>query len=149
MPFLISTGYIRLVGCPEFAFCTWVLTLIFFERVVVLKDQHNKKAHEDSAQLACEAAGAIRTVASLTREDDCLDLYSKCLEKPLRESKIKSFWSNLLFSVSQSFAFFVISLTFWYGSRLVSYREFTSRDFFVGLMVSSDGHQSERGLTIK
>lgn len=26
--------------------------------------------------MACEAAGAIRTVAALTRENDCLELYS-------------------------------------------------------------------------
>lgn len=35
-------------------------------RVVVLKDQQNKATHDDSAKLACEAASAIRTVASLT-----------------------------------------------------------------------------------
>ena len=36
----------------------------------MLKDQTNKKEHEQSAQLACEAAAAaaIRTVASLTRD---------------------------------------------------------------------------------
>ncbi|KAI0305296.1 multidrug resistance protein 1 [Multifurca ochricompacta] len=114
-PLLISTGYIRL-------------------RVVVLKDQRNKKAHEESAQLACEAAGAIRTVASLTREDDCLELYSRSLEGPLYESNRTAVWSNLLYSLSQSFAFFVISLTFWYGSRLVSFQEFDSKQFFTGLM---------------
>jgi len=107
-----------------------------FQRVVVLKDQRNKKAHAEAAQLACEAAGAIRTVASLTREDDCLELYSQSLAKPLRESNRTSLWSNLLYSISQSFAFFVIALTFWYGSRLVSWREFTTKEFFTGLMVS-------------
>lgn len=46
-------------------------------KVVVLKDVKNKKSHEQSAQMACEAAGAIRTVASLTREDDCCEIYSQ------------------------------------------------------------------------
>ncbi|TFY65766.1 hypothetical protein EVG20_g5320 [Dentipellis fragilis] len=115
VPFLISAGFIRL-------------------RVVVLKDQVNKKAHEESAQLACEAAGAIRTVASLTREEDCLRLYSESLEEPLRKSNRTAIWSNLLYAVSQSSAFFVISLIFWYGARLISFREFTTVDFFIGLM---------------
>ena len=106
-----------------------------------MKDQSNKKAHEDSARLACEAAGAIRTVASLTREDDCLELYSKTLERPLRESNRTTHWSNLLYSISQSFGFFVIALTFWYGSRLVSFQEFTSKQFFTGLMVSLNDYQ--------
>jgi ATP-binding cassette subfamily B (MDR/TAP) protein 1 len=110
--------------------------LIFFQRIVVLKDQKNKKAHEESAQIACEAAGAIRTVASLTREDDCLELYSESLAEPLRNSNRTAIWSNLLYSISQSFAFFAIALVFWYGSRLVSYREFTSKEFFTALMVS-------------
>ncbi|KAI0284634.1 P-loop containing nucleoside triphosphate hydrolase protein [Russula aff. rugulosa BPL654] len=115
VPFLMSTGYIRL-------------------RIVVLKDQQNKKSHADSAQIACEAAGAIRTVASLTREDDCLELYGESLDVPLRNSNRNSIWSSLLYSISQSFAFFAIALVFWYGSRLVSYREFTTKEFFVALM---------------
>ncbi|KAH9000914.1 P-loop containing nucleoside triphosphate hydrolase protein [Lactarius hatsudake] len=115
IPFLISVGYIRL-------------------RVVVLKDQHNKRAHEESAQLACEAAASIRTVASLTREDDCLDLYSRSLEGPLRKSNRTAVWSNFLFAISQAFSFFIISLVFWYGARLVSYQEFTTKEFFTGLM---------------
>ncbi|KAI0054749.1 P-loop containing nucleoside triphosphate hydrolase protein [Artomyces pyxidatus] len=114
-PILVSTGYIRL-------------------QVVVLKDKKNKKAHEGSAQIACEAAGAIRTVASLTREADCLEQYSESLEKPLRQSNRTAVWSNLLFSLSQCFTFMVISLVFWYGSRLVSFREFTTTQFFIGLM---------------
>ncbi|KAF7298981.1 hypothetical protein MIND_00846300 [Mycena indigotica] len=117
-PFLVSAGYIRL-------------------RVVVLKDQKNKKAHEASAQLACEAAAAIRTVASLTREDDCCDLYSQSLEEPLRESNRTAIWSNLLYSLSQSMIFFVIALVFWYGAVLVSRREASTFQFFVGLMCST------------
>ncbi|KAH9026281.1 P-loop containing nucleoside triphosphate hydrolase protein [Lactarius deliciosus] len=115
IPFLISVGYIRL-------------------RVVVLKDQHNKSAHEESAKLACEAAASIRTVASLTREGDCLDLYSRSLEEPLRKSNRTAVWSNFLFAISQAFSFFIISLVFWYGARLVSNQEFTAKEFFTGLM---------------
>ncbi|EMD39893.1 hypothetical protein CERSUDRAFT_81221 [Gelatoporia subvermispora B] len=114
-PVLVSAGYIRL-------------------RVVVLKDEQNKKAHEQSAQLACEAAGAIRTVASLTREADCCKLYSESLEEPLRNSNSKAIYSNAIYSLSQSMSFFVIALVFWYGSRLVASLEFTTFQFFVGLM---------------
>ncbi|KAL0069818.1 hypothetical protein AAF712_003088 [Marasmius tenuissimus] len=114
-PLLVTTGYIRL-------------------RVVVLKDQTNKKAHAGSAQLACEAAGSIRTVASLTREEDCLRLYSQSLEGPLKQSNRTALWSNALFALSQAMVFFVISLVFWYGSRLVASLEISTFKFFVGLM---------------
>ena len=100
-----------------------------------MKDQVNKKAHEESAHLACEAAGSIRTIASLTREDDCLQIYSKSLEEPLRRSNRTSIGSNMLYALSQSFFFLVISLVFWYGATLVSRREATLFEFFVVLMV--------------
>ncbi|KIL58420.1 hypothetical protein M378DRAFT_27545 [Amanita muscaria Koide BX008] len=120
MPVIIATGYIRL-------------------RVVVLKDQFNKKAHEESAQVACEAAGAMRTVASLTREDDCCNVYSLSLEKPLRKSNRTAMWSNALFALSQCLAFFVIALVFWYGSVLVSHLTISNFHFFVGLMCTTFG----------
>ena len=105
------------------------------KRVVVLKDQTNKKSHAQSAQLACEAAGSIRTVASLTREDDCLALYSKSLEEPLERSKRTSIWTTFLFAFTQAQVFFVIALIFWYGATLVSRLEATTFEFFVALMV--------------
>jgi hypothetical protein len=62
LPLTLSTGIVRL-------------------KVVNLKDQKVRGAHEHSAQTACEAAAAIRTVASLTREDDACRAYSHSLGK--------------------------------------------------------------------
>ena len=105
------------------------------QRVVIMKDDSNKKLHEESAHLACEAAGAIRTVASLTREEDCCDLYSQSLEQVLQKSNRSGIWSNALYGLSQALVFFVIALVFWYGAILVSNRELSTFHFFVGLMV--------------
>lgn len=115
-PVVISAGYIRL-------------------RVVVLKDQTNKKSHASSAHLACEAAGAIRTVASLGREEDCCRQYSESLEEPLRRTNGVGMLSNVIYSLSQSMGFWVIALIFWYGSILVSRLELSMFNFFVSLMV--------------
>jgi ABC-type multidrug transport system fused ATPase/permease subunit len=134
IPFLVSTGYIRLVS---FGYDCRLSSTYTYEskRIVILKDQTNKKAHADSAQLACEAAGSIRTVASLTREADCLDLYSKSLEGPLKQSNRTAIWANLLFAFSQAQVFGVIALVFWYGAVLVSRLEATTFQFFIALMV--------------
>jgi ATP-binding cassette, subfamily B (MDR/TAP), member 1 len=91
IPLVISAGYVRM-------------------RVIVMKDKINRKAHEESAQLACEAAGAIKTVASLTRESDCVRLYSESLEKPLQIANRSAFNSTLWYSVSQSMSYLVLSL---------------------------------------
>ncbi|KAL0955249.1 hypothetical protein HGRIS_004144 [Hohenbuehelia grisea] len=119
-PILVSSGYIRL-------------------RVVIMKDKANKMAHERSAQLACEAAGSIRTVAALTREADCCELYSKSLEEPLRRSNRTALWSNGIYSFSQATIFFVMALVFWYGVQLVSRREYTPFQIFVVLMGTTFG----------
>jgi ATP-binding cassette subfamily B (MDR/TAP) protein 1 len=116
-PLVLSAGYIRL-------------------RVVVLKDQTNKKAHASSAQLACEAAGAIKTVASLGREEDCCRQYSASLQEPLRRTNRTGMVSNAIYALSQSMGFWVIALIFWYGSLLVSRLELPLFNFFVSLMVS-------------
>ncbi|KZP33057.1 P-loop containing nucleoside triphosphate hydrolase protein [Athelia psychrophila] len=115
LPFVVGSGYVRL-------------------RVVVLKDQVNKAAHEASAQMACEAVGAIRTVAALTRERDCCEIYSRSLDAPLRTAARASVRSTLAYAVSQALSFFVIALVFWYGSRLVAAQEYSSNEFFVCLM---------------
>ncbi|KAF9533176.1 P-loop containing nucleoside triphosphate hydrolase protein [Crepidotus variabilis] len=119
-PLLVSTGYVRL-------------------RIITLKDQTNKKAHEESAQMACEATGSIRTVAALTREDDCLHDYSTSLETPLRISNRASLWSSLLFSFSQAQTFWIIALIFWWGAVLVSRFEANTFQFFIALMGTTFG----------
>ncbi|KIY50319.1 P-loop containing nucleoside triphosphate hydrolase protein [Fistulina hepatica ATCC 64428] len=129
---LSYTWKIGLVGiaCTPFVICSGYIRL----RVVVLKDKSNKKAHASSSQIACEAAGAIRTVASLTREHDCLRLYSESLEEPLRRSKKSAIWSSMLYAVAQSIAFWVIALVFYFGAKLVKDLEIDTTQFFVGLM---------------
>lgn len=79
IPLLCSAGYIRL-------------------RVVVLKDQKVKKVHNKTAQQANEAASAVRTVASLTREDDCCRVYHEALEEPYRQSIKTAIRANLLYA---------------------------------------------------
>ncbi|GAA5899256.1 hypothetical protein JCM6882_009297 [Rhodosporidiobolus microsporus] len=103
-------------------------------KVVVLKDQKNKKSHEKSSQMACEAASAIRTVASLTRETDCLDIYSGQLDEPMRTSNKIAIYSNAIYSLTQALSFFVIGLIFWYGSHQLVDGELSVRDFFVAMI---------------
>lgn len=112
IPFTLSAGIVRL-------------------RVVVLKDQKNKQAHAASAQMACEAAAAIRTVASLTREEDCSMLYSEQLDTPMRDSNRTAIWSNAFYSLSQALSFWVIALIFWYGSHQMVDNGLPVRNFFI------------------
>ncbi|KAM0748705.1 P-loop containing nucleoside triphosphate hydrolase protein [Meredithblackwellia eburnea MCA 4105] len=115
IPLTVAAGFVRL-------------------KVIVLRDEKNKAAHAQSAQMACEAAGAIRTVASLTREDDCCRIYSGYLDKPQRESNRVALWANTYYSISQSLTFPVLALIFWYGSRLLVDGKITNEGFFVSMI---------------
>ncbi|KAJ7673942.1 P-loop containing nucleoside triphosphate hydrolase protein [Mycena polygramma] len=119
-PLLFFVGYIRL-------------------RVIVLKDKAIKESHVDSAQVACEAAASIRTVAALTSEEYCCSRYSDSLVRPFENAKRTAFRSSLLYAFSQAIVNFVISLIFWYGSVLVSKQEITTFQFFTTLMAATFG----------
>ncbi|GAA5851199.1 hypothetical protein JCM8547_004164 [Rhodosporidiobolus lusitaniae] len=115
MPLTLSAGIVRL-------------------KVVVLKDQKNKKSHERSSQMACEAAGAIRTVSSLTREDECFQIYSEQLDEPMRVSNRIAIYSNAFYSLTVSLSFFVIALIFWFGSHQMVDSGLSVSAFFVSMI---------------
>ncbi len=107
--------------------------------VVELKDTKVKKAHSKSTQMACEAAGSIRTVASLTREDDCCALYTALLAEPLRQSNRTAVYSNAYYSASQGLTFLVLGLVFWYGSHQLVDGALTTETFFISLIAITFG----------
>ncbi|TXT05079.1 hypothetical protein VHUM_03899 [Vanrija humicola] len=115
VPLIVGSGYIRL-------------------RVVVLKDEQTKKWHAGSAQLASEAAASVRTVASLTREDDVEEIYSKSLQEPMRISNRTAFRSQALYAASQGIVFLVIALVFYIGALWIASGRLNTATFFTSLM---------------
>lgn len=103
-------------------------------RIVFLKDDHVKESHAESAQLACEAATAIRTVAALTREDECYDAYCRELDGPQRASNRVAIIAACLFGICQALLFWVLALVFWWGVKQVAEGTVTAEAFFVALM---------------
>lgn len=91
----------------------------------------SKKAYEGSASYACEATSAIRTVASLTREDDVWNVYHMQLVEQGKKSLRSIMKSSVLYAGSQSFTLLCIALGFWYGGTLIGKGEYTLFQFFV------------------
>ncbi|KAJ6452145.1 P-loop containing nucleoside triphosphate hydrolase protein [Mycena vitilis] len=133
----LATGWIvgLTVACSPLLFFVGYIRL----RVIVLKDKAIKESHVGSAQVACEAAASIRTVAALTSEEYCCSRYSDSLVHPFENAKRTAFRSSLLYAFSQAIVNFVISLIFWYGSVLVSKQEITTFQFFTTLMAATFG----------
>lgn len=84
-----------------------------------------------SAGVASEAVLAIRTVASLVLELGILAKYEESLRSIARAS-VKSLMGTMFwYSLSQSISFLAMALGFWYGGRLISFGEYTSRQFYI------------------
>jgi ATP-binding cassette subfamily B (MDR/TAP) protein 1 len=123
MPILIACGF----------FHFWMLSR--FQR-------HSKAAYSASASFASEAVSAIRTVASLTREDDVLKEYHDSLVAQQRRSLVSISRSTVLYAASQSLIFFCFALGFWYGGTLLGKHKYDLFQFFLCFMAIIFGAQS-------
>ncbi|KAI9830957.1 MAG: GTPase-activating protein [Phylliscum demangeonii] len=123
IPVLLACGYFRF----------WLLARF---------QQRAKTAYEASASYACEATSAVRTVASLTREEDVWQQYHGALVAQARRSLISVLKSSLLYAASQSIVFLCVALGFWYGGRLIGEREYGMTQFFIVFSAVIFGSQS-------
>lgn len=101
-----------------------------------------KKAYESSASYACEATAAIRTVASLTREEDVWEHYHQTLVVQGQKSLKSILKSSTLYASSQAFMFLCNALAFWYGGTLMSRGEYSELQFFIIFSAIIFGAQS-------
>ena len=123
IPILLACGYYRFYMLAQF-------------------EQRAKKAYEGSASYACEATAAIRTVASLTREEDVWDHYHQRLIKQGAKSLRSVLKSSVLYAMTQALMFLCNALAFWYGGTLIASREYTQLQFFIVFSAIIFGAQS-------
>lgn len=123
IPILLACGFLRF----------WMLAR-FQDRA--------KKAYEASASYACEATAAIRTVASLTREEDVWEHYHQAIVEQEAKSLSSILRSSVLYACSQAFVFLCTALGFWYGGTLIANREISELHFFICFSAIIFGAQS-------
>ncbi|KAK9321030.1 P-loop containing nucleoside triphosphate hydrolase protein [Lipomyces orientalis] len=123
VPFLIGCGFFRFAMQARF-------------------EEQIKKSHGKSAAQACEAAAAIRTVVSLTREDDVWNAYHEALEAQIKISRPATNKSAILYGLSQGIGFFIMALSFWWGSRFLRSGEYSTTQFFITFVSMIMGAQA-------
>ncbi|KAK9474978.1 P-loop containing nucleoside triphosphate hydrolase protein [Dipodascopsis tothii] len=98
--------------------------------------------NEKSATYACEAAAAIRTIATLTRQGAVQDYYQTILQNQIRENWKFNARSSLLFGAAQGLQFLIMSLAFWYGSQFLKTGEYSTVQFYIAFMSTVFGSQA-------
>lgn len=112
LPILIGAGYVK-IWCEN------------------QYEERNAKHFANSAALAIESTAAIRTIASLTMEPQVMDQYNAAVRKDAKKSIQYFVFATAPYALSQSLEYLIIALGFWYGSRLVARREYTTQQFMV------------------
>lgn len=123
VPVVLACGFLRF----------WMLTRF---------QARAKLAYEKSASFACEATSAIRTVASLTREEDVWGQYHAQIVSQGKASLRPVLSASSLYAASQSLMFCCIALGFWYGSTLIGSNEYNMFQFFLCFQAVIFGAQS-------
>ncbi|XP_004495863.1 ABC transporter B family member 21-like [Cicer arietinum] len=89
-----------------------------------------KMMYEEASQVANDAVGSIRTVASFCAEDKVMELYGKKCEGPMKTGIRQGVISGAGFGVSFFLLFCVYATSFYAGSRLVKAGDTTFSDVF-------------------
>ncbi|KAI5349067.1 hypothetical protein L3X38_001954 [Prunus dulcis] len=89
-----------------------------------------KKMYEDASQVANDAVGSIRTIASFCAEEKVIELYQKKCEGPIKTGIRRGLISGTGFGLSFFFLFSVYACSFYAGARLVAAGKTTFSDVF-------------------
>lgn len=157
----VTLGTLLLVTTTLISACTlalaigWKLALVCIATIPILLacgflrfymlarfQRRARSAYSGSASYASEAITAIRTVASLTRENDVLNHYRASLAAQQRVSLRSILKSSALYAASQSLMFLAFALAFWYGGTLIAKFEYGMFTFFVVFSAVIFGAQS-------
>ncbi|XP_059434630.1 ABC transporter B family member 11-like isoform X2 [Corylus avellana] len=89
-----------------------------------------KKMYEGASQVANDAVGSIRTVASFCAEEKVMELYHKKCEGPIKAGIRQGLISGVGFGLSFFLLFSVYACSFYAGARLVEHGKTTFPDVF-------------------
>ncbi|KAK7204887.1 P-loop containing nucleoside triphosphate hydrolase protein [Myxozyma melibiosi] len=115
----------------------------FYRFYLLAKHQEKvKSAYARSSSYACEAAASIKTVASLTREEQVIDTYGSTLVGLYHQGRVGNSKSAALYGVTQAIVYFIQALMFWYGSTLVRTDYYSVYMFFTSIIGIVNGTQN-------
>lgn len=86
--------------------------------------------YEEASQVANDAVGGIRTVASFCAEEKVMEIYRRKCEGPLKAGIKQGLISGIGFGVSFALLFLVYATSFYAGAHLVQDGKITFSDVF-------------------
>ncbi|XP_050363409.1 ABC transporter B family member 11-like [Argentina anserina] len=127
---------IAYIACWQLAFIVLaLLPLIAVNGYVQIKFMKGfsadaKMMYEEASQVASDAVGSIRTVASFCAEEKVMELYRRKCEGPMKAGIREGLINGTGFGVSFFFLFCVYATSFYAGAQLVKAGKTTFSDVF-------------------
>lgn len=109
----------------------------FYSRSILMKSMSQKaqKAQNEGSQLASEAIVNHRTITAFSSEKRILHLFRETMRGPRQQSIKQGYISGLALFSSQFLTTASISLTFWYGGRLINQGLVTPKHLFQAFFI--------------
>lgn len=142
----LITSSLSLVGCVAIALAFgWKLTLVTLSTTLPIImaammyrmryemdiDRMSNAVFTESATFACENVAAIRTVVSLTLEENICAKYDQLLFGHVKDAFQKARVSVLLFALSDSVPLLCMAFVLWYGGQLLADHEYSPFQYMV------------------
>ncbi|XP_031111349.1 ABC transporter B family member 4-like [Ipomoea triloba] len=89
-----------------------------------------KIMYEEASQVANDAVGSIRTVASFCAEEKVMEMYKKKCEGPVKAGVRQGLISGTGFGISMTLLFLTYAASFYAGAKLVEDKKITFSDVF-------------------
>nr|GLL45510.1 hypothetical protein F511_27600 [Ipomoea trifida] len=89
-----------------------------------------KMLYEDATQVANDAVGNMRTVASFCAEEKVMELYNTKCEKPKRRGIKRGLITGMSFGLTCTLIFFVDASVPYFGAHLIADGKATFEDYF-------------------
>lgn len=143
---LIAAIILTLVVAWKIAIvCLAVVPLLLGIGLIQLRTLYKfYEKHEDafskSVGISVEAVDSIKTVASLSLEDEIMHVYRRTLDGPKREVTAISFSANLWLALQYLAGNLAFALAFWWGSKQIFNGLYTQTQFIIvvfSLLVSA------------
>ncbi|KAF6149574.1 hypothetical protein GIB67_009595 [Kingdonia uniflora] len=119
-----------------------VIIICFYLRRVLLKRMSSKaiKCQDQCSKVAAEAVSHHRTITAFFSQARILKILNQAQDGPSRESIRQSWYAGFGLGVSQCLMFCTSTLNLWYGGKLVSHGDITSKELFqTSLILISTG----------
>lgn len=115
VPFLLGSGVMQLRSLSRY-------------------EERNAASYAKSIGISVEAVNSIKTIATLSIEDEVMGTYARVLKSSRDEMVAASVYTNIWFAISMSIGFFVYAFAYWWGSHLIMKGEYTQEQFLIVLV---------------